>query len=72
MADKTRQAHLCSNAGEWRHCTACQGRMHQPQCTSRKDKRKDCCPARHKMLHDAGQVRGIDDSSVIMWNPEGR
>ena len=63
-----RQNHKCSNHGGWRICTACQGRLHQPDCTSRKDRHKDCCPARHKMLHDAGQARGIDDSSAVMWS----
>lgn len=61
------QNHLCSNFGGWRICTACKGRIHQPECTSRKDKHKDCCPARHKMLHDGGMTYGIDDNSVKMW-----
>lgn len=62
-----RQNHKCSNLGGWRICTTCQGRIHEPDCTSHKDKNKDCCPPRHKVLHDQGQVRGIDDSSIIMW-----
>jgi hypothetical protein len=54
-------------AGGWPICTACLGRMHQPECTSRKDKTRDCCDARHKMLHEQGQTHGIDDSSIVMW-----
>lgn len=52
------------------HCVVCEGRLHQEGCTSRKNKQKDCCPARHKMLHDQGLVMGIVDSSFFMWTPE--
>jgi len=55
---------------EWPICTVCDGRIHLPTCTSRMRKDIDCCPARHKMLHDAGQVRGISDASFFMWSPE--
>jgi len=33
-------------------------------------KHKDCCPARHKMLHDASQVRGIAYGPQAMWSLE--
>ena len=59
---------------EWPMCCTCDGRMHDPGCTSRRDKHRDCCPARHKMLYDAGQVRGIYDESQAMWSeahPQG-
>lgn len=57
---------------EWPECTVCDGRVHLPECTTNlhPDKLKDCCPERHKMLHDAGQVRGLADSSFLMWTPE--
>lgn len=61
--------HQCGKP-EWPHCCSCQGRMHEPGCTARMNKHKDCCPARHKMLYDAGQTRGIDDDSQAMWSPE--
>ena len=58
----------CGHASdEWPVCTACGGRMHLPTCTTRRNKHKDCCPERHKMLHDTGQKRGIVDSSIVMW-----
>ena len=53
---------------EWPMCCTCDGRQHDAGCTSRRDKNRDCCPARHKMLHDAGQVRGIYDDSQAMWS----
>jgi hypothetical protein len=67
--DKTGN-HLCSNIGEWRHCCICNGRIHEDECTSRKDRSKDCCPAPHKMLFDAGEKRGLTDDSMAMWSPE--
>jgi hypothetical protein len=54
--------------GQWPHCCICDGRMHLPGCTSRMNKQKDCCPERHKMLYDAGQVRGLTDDSMAMWS----
>lgn len=74
----TRKFHDCggrtgrpSSENNWSHCTACEGRLHMEGCTARKNKHKDCCPARHKMLHDQGQVRGIVDGSIIMWPEAG-
>ena len=64
--DHRRKYHQCGY-GSWALCTVCQGRLHRDDCTTRKNKLKDCCPARHKMLHDAGQIMGIDDSSRRMW-----
>jgi len=54
-------------ANGWPTCTVCNGRIHHPKCTSKRNKQKDCCPARHKMLHDAGQIFGLSDLSVKMW-----
>jgi hypothetical protein len=77
MTSATKQRHDCGvttghrkTQDNWVHCCVCNGRMHLEGCTSRKDKNKDCCPARHKMLHDAGQVRGIADDSMAMWSSE--
>lgn len=47
-------------------CTVCEGRIHHKGCTSRPNKHKDCCPARHQMLFDAGHTVGIIDKSVSM------
>lgn len=53
-------------------CSACDGRVHISGCTAKRDKAKDCCVARHRMLHDAGETRGRYDSSLIMWTPEDK
>lgn len=66
--------HDCGNTGGsfgnkgWSMCIVCKGRLHLDGCTSKKNKHKDCCPARHKMLHDAGNVKGIADDSFFMWS----
>ena len=31
-----------TNDGEWMYCGVCNGRVHEPDCTSRKRKGKDC------------------------------
>jgi len=65
--------HKCwqmTNGRAWQHDCICNGRVHEPGCTSRKDKNKDCCPERHKMLHDAGHVKGLADDSFFMWHPD--
>ena len=62
--------HVCNAHGQWSHCCICDGRIHQEGCTSRMNPAKDCCPARHKRLHDAGQTRGLLDDSQAMWSPE--
>lgn len=64
-----RQRHNCAADG-WSNCCICDGRIHLPGCTSRMDKRRDCCPERHKMLHDQGQIRGLYDDSQAMWSEE--
>lgn len=56
--------------GEWPMCIVCDGRIHLPTCTAKMNKNKDCCPARHKMLHDQGQIKGIFDASFFMWSEE--
>lgn len=61
--------HNCGKP-EWRYCCACNGRIHDEGCTSRKNTEKDCCPKRHKKLFVEGQTLGIADDSIIMWTPE--
>lgn len=63
----------CNKAGggrEFPMCCSCDGRIHLPGCTTKRNRNRDCCLARHKMLHDAGQTRGIYDGSLEMWTPE--
>ncbi len=60
--------HDCAPKGHWSHCCICDGRIHLDGCTSRRTV-KDCSPDRHKMLFDAGQVRGINDDSFLTWSP---
>ena len=61
--------HDCTTDGEWAHCTVCNGRIHKEGCTTRRKKQIDCCPQRHKMLHEQGHVRGLADDSYLMWTP---
>jgi hypothetical protein len=56
----------------WPMCTVCQGRIHLSTCTSKKNRLKDCCDARHKMLYEQGHTHGLDDNSVVMWTPEAK
>jgi hypothetical protein len=53
--------------GEWPHCSVCDGRIHEPGCTAKMRPAVDCCPARHKTLHDQGQTKGVNDS--LGWHP---
>lgn len=65
--------HDCGPRGEWSHCCICDGRIHLDGCTSRRTL-SDCGPARHAFLFARGHVRGINDSSFLMWSdahPEG-
>lgn len=57
-----RQRHNCGKHG-WATCTVCNGRIHLVGCTTRRDKHKDCCEARHKMFRDKGLVYGLADKS---------
>jgi hypothetical protein len=57
--------HKCWQQG-WAECTACEGRLHRPGCTSRRKPEIDCCPARHKALYDKGVTVGIHDA-IPMW-----
>lgn len=50
----------------WAYCTVCNGRIHEDGCSSRKDKNRDCCKARHVMLYEAGHTKGICDDSQDM------
>ncbi len=62
--------HNCTTAGTWSTCVVCDGRIHLDGCTTKRRSSIDCCPTRHKLLFDRGQVRGIWDSSFLMWSPE--
>lgn len=53
----------------WSYCATCNGRIHLDGCTARKNKKLDCCEARHEMLYNTGQSRGIADDSMVMWCP---
>jgi hypothetical protein len=73
MTTEKPKRHLCGQQG-WAYCCVCDGRIHERGCTSRMNRMKDCCAARHKMLYDQGQTRGIGDESQAMWsekNPMG-
>lgn len=52
----------------WSHCIVCEGREHEPDCTTKRDPKKDCCPTRHKVLYDTGHTRGLIDNSFLMYN----
>lgn len=64
--------HTCKNTndGEWMHCNACNGRVHLPECTSKRNRLIDCCEARHAMLASQGQTVGLSDSSqpMLPWS----
>lgn len=59
-----RGGHKCQ---PWQICSACRGRIHRNDCKAKMRPAVDCCPARHKQLHEAGHVRGLDDSALEMW-----
>ena len=61
---------LGNNGNGWHVCPICEGRIHIQGCTSRPNRLRDCCAARHKMLFDQGHIVGLCDSSFIMWTPE--
>jgi hypothetical protein len=60
--------HNCGRNG-WSLCVACQGRIHDKGCTTRPNKHRDCCPARHYMLYAQGHKVGLDDAAVPMLTP---
>jgi hypothetical protein len=62
--------HECRNTNDnqWQHCSVCNGRLHLPECTSRRDKNKDCCEARHRMLFEQGQLVGLFDRNLPMYD----
>jgi hypothetical protein len=66
-ADKCRGARR-----EWQWCSVCAGRIHLPECGTRRDKMRDCCYARHAMLHSDGETIGRDDASQPMFDPNNR
>ena len=35
-------SHKCKNGKDWLECIDCGGRIHLPECTTRKVKGKDC------------------------------
>ena len=55
-----------ANGWAWTHCSVCNGRIHEPGCTSRRNRLKDCCKARHEMLAAQGHTFGLADSSQPM------
>ena len=61
--------HFCG-MDDWHECCVCDGRIHLPGCTTRPRVDRDCCPARHKMLFNQGKLRGLADTSHLMWTPE--
>lgn len=68
----SQQRHLCQPppGQEWATCIQCDGRIHLDGCTSRRNKERDCCRARHEMLYLQGQTRGIWDRSLPMLKPD--
>ena len=50
----------------WPMCTVCDGRIHEPSCTSKRNKHKDCCQARHELLYQQGQTVGLYDAGQPM------
>jgi hypothetical protein len=60
----------CIKSDRQATCSVCEGRLHNLLCTSTLNPKIDCCPARHKMLYDNGQVQGISDSSQDMYTPD--
>lgn len=57
-----------TNGRSWTICSVCGGRVHYDECTTKRDKRKDCCEARHKMLFEQGQTVGVNDTSLPMYD----
>lgn len=63
--------HECNKGANnvaWSICCVCEGRIHLPGCTSKRDRKKDCCEARHKMLAEQGHLFGLSDSSQPMYD----
>ena len=58
--------HACNNTNddEWMHCSACGGRVHDPECTSKRNRLVDCCKARHDMLAAQGRATGSDGTPM--------
>jgi hypothetical protein len=61
-----------ANGKSWPICSVCDGRIHNPECTSRRNYVKDCCEERHRKLNDAGQTYGVSDASQPMYDPSNR
>lgn len=59
-----------TNFNQWAHCSVCGGRIHEADCTSKRNKKKDCCHARHKMLFDQGELVGRLDESMPMFDEQ--
>jgi hypothetical protein len=69
LSFREKKLHDCKNQVNgkcWPLCCACEGRFHLPGCTTKKNKYKDCCEARHKMLYEEGHEFGIVDASIPM------
>lgn len=61
-----------ANGVDWSVCSACEGRIHLDGCTSRRDRMRDCCAARHAMLWAAGEKLGRNDASQPMYDTSNR
>ena len=61
--------HICNkmaNNTNWSFCAACFGRIHFPECTVKRNPKKDCCEVRHKQFIAWGITKGIRDNSLSM------
>jgi hypothetical protein len=66
MNDPHRCKSMVGRRAEWMYCNACNGRVHESECTSRRNPKVDCCDRRHLDLYAAGHERGLTDASVMM------
>lgn len=63
--------HHCNKSGggvTWSLCSACRGRIHDSGCTSKRNADLDCCEARHHKLWALGELIGLDDASLPMYD----
>lgn len=61
------------NGVEWAICGDCNGRIHMSGCTSKRNKHRDCCKERHRMLFDQGQVYSVyspEHHILAAWEPK--
>ena len=67
---KTKKEINCLASDRKATCSSCDGRFHNLRCTATLNSQIDCCPARHKMLYEQGELKGRSDSSLDMWDKE--